>query len=169
MKKIKVTESGGFKKIHYINTENGTVTTTVESAVMSMDALDLIRMRDMMKNVPERLQDMFFFALDYDRYQPDYDSSASLPLFAGTAKCHETDEYDEKVGCIISSMKADRVMQRAVAKKYKDASAMFARLAEITADLAEKHYGYAEKLKEEASHFDATKAYKKEEEKEDCE
>ena len=26
MKKIKVTESGGFKKIHYINTENGTVT-----------------------------------------------------------------------------------------------------------------------------------------------
>lgn len=161
MKKIKVTESGGFKKIHYINTENGTVTTTVESSVMSLDALDLIRMRDMMKNVPERLQDMFFFALDYDRYQPDYDPTR-LPSFEGTAKCHEEDEFDEEVGCIVSSMKADRVMQRAAAKKYKDASAMFTRLAKITADLAEKHYGYAEKLKEEASHFDATKAYKKE-------
>lgn len=160
MKKIKVTESGGFKKIHYINTENGTVTTTVESSVMSMDALDLIQMSDMLKNVPGRLQDMFIFALDYDKFQYDYDP-ASLPPFEGTAKCHEEDEFNEKVGCAVSSMKADRVMQRTVAKKYKDTSAMFARLAEITADLAEKHYGYAEKLKEEVSHFDAAKAYKK--------
>ena len=162
--KVIESESGGFKKIHYISTENDTVTTTIESAVMAMDALDLIQMSDMLKNVPGRLQDMFIFALDYDKFQYDYDP-ASLPPFEGTAKCHEEDKFDEKVGCIISSMKADRVMQRAVAKKYKDASAMFARLAEITADLAEKHYGYAEKLKEEASCFDASKAYKKEKEK----
>jgi hypothetical protein len=168
MEKIKVTESGGFKKIHYISAENGTVTTTVESSVMAMDALDLIQMSDILKNVPGRLQDMFIFALDYDKFHSDYDST-SLPSFEGTARCHEEDEFDEKVGCIVSSMKADRVMQRAAAKKYKDASAMLARLAEITSDLAEKHYEYAEKLKEEASDFDASKIRKKEEEKEACE
>ena len=42
---------------------------------------------------------------------------------------------------------------------------MFARLAEITSDLAEKHYEYAEKLKEEASDFDASKIHKKRKEK----
>lgn len=163
--KTKVTESGGFKKIHYINTENGTVTTTIRSSVMGIDALELIRMRDMMKNVPERLQDMFMFALDYDKFQSDY-ASIRLPSFEGTAKCHEEDKFNEKVGCIISSMKADRVMQRAAAKKYKDASVMLARLSEITADLSEKHYKYAEKLKDEALNFDTSKV-KKEEGKEE--